>query len=87
MSNYTLPFNLSLGKFDLIVNSKAELEKHYRTVEHVVDVQNKITHKGAYLYWKVLIDGEATHFLSSGNHYAAAEARMSKGFSNMSVSD
>ena len=83
--NYSLPFDLSLGKFDLITNSKVELEKHYRTVEHIIDIKNSITHKGAYLFWKILIDGEATHFCLNGNKYAAAEARMSQNLSKMSL--
>ena len=90
-SDYTLEFNLSLEKFDNIDNSGSELQKHYRTFEVEVDPDNDINHICAYVFWKVLVDGETTDFSSlptnkkTKNHHLDAAERMSTAFGKIKI--
>jgi len=89
MSEYHLPFSLSMNKFDDIANSYSEIKKHYRTIEvdvHV-DAENDIKHTCSYIYWKILIDGETTNLADDddANIYADAHTRMSNAFGSMAV--
>jgi len=88
-SDYRLEFNLSLAKFDDIDNSGSELQKHYRTFEVEIDADNDIHHICAYVFWKVLVDGETTDFsskdLKQQNHHLLAAERMSNAFGNIKI--
>ena len=80
LADYQLPFVLSSEKFDNIDNTGSEFQKHYRIIE--VDVTKSIKHKCAYIFWKVMIEGETTHFGidhddSTDDLYHEAEQRMS----------
>ena len=90
IDEYRLPFMLSLDMFSNIENTAAELKKHYRTFE--CKITDKIKHKFAFVFWKVLIDGEATRLTAdidsaSRNHFAEAEERMSDAMKAMNLSE
>jgi hypothetical protein len=86
-SEYQLPFSLSLDKFDDIEHTSSKIQKHYRTI--VVPVDNKIKHTCAYVFWKILIDGETTHcsgrVREDRNVYEEAKTRMCNAFNDINL--
>jgi hypothetical protein len=92
-AEYSLPFALSMDSFDGIINSTAEIKKHYRYFNTVVDTSGdeEIEHTCAYIFWKVLIEGETTNCSTKAqeerNVYSDAHKRMSRAFADMDMDD
>ena len=86
-SEYRLPFSLNLEAFDAFKNSNTELQKNYRYFEIVV--HNEIVHSCAYLYWKVLVEGETHHFGDEDkrNNYEVAQDHLNRMFDKMKTED
>ena len=61
-TEYELPFSLSLNSFGPITHTDFKIKKHYRTLIVEVDSKRNIDHTCAFVYWKILIDGESTNF-------------------------
>lgn len=88
VTDYRLPFLLIKDHFSNIDNTGKEIEKHYRKIE--INVTDRIKHKCAYAFWKILIDGETYHLkkkVSERNPFDEAESRMSKTFSSMNLDE
>ena len=90
MTEYQLPFSVTMEAFDQVNNLPTEIQKHYRTIEVDVDAGSKISHTCAYIYWKIMIDGETTNCSTKAhddqNVFAEAQNRMSEAFKQMNVS-
>ena len=88
MTEYQLPFALSLEAFDDISHNGSTLMKNYRTIQ--VGLSKKIKHTCSYVFWKVMIDGETTHCANrtsgaTGNVFEDAYTRMFNKFENLDV--
>ena len=87
ISEYHLPFSLTLDAFDEISHPGSTIRKHYRTIP--VEVDSNIKQVCHLVFWKVMIEGETTHFAQSDesqNVFEDAQQRMSEAFAAMDVS-
>ena len=90
VSEYQLPFSLSLDPFRKIEHNGSEIKMHYRTILVHLEKGLDITDTCNFVYWKVLVDGETTNCSSEvlekpSNKYLDAHQRMSIQFKSNEI--